>query len=311
MSTDQAVRDATARWMRRRRRLIGYGQWKPFVDAEPVRQHVLAIRDAGMSLKNLTAVTGVSSSTLDHLVYGATGYPPAVRIRTESATALLAYWPTLDDYIDGAVIDATGTRRRLQALGATGWPATAIRQRINFVNVKTIENARHNQQVTARLARAVRDLYESACGSKAETHGVTPWLATRCRNQAARSGWLGPEVWDDDTIDDPTAAPEFTGCCGTDRGWWMHTVQKLPMCERCQTAHEGWKAERAHLDHKERWAELGHAKAAASNRGANLAADARELMRISGLDYEQAAARLGITRQHLQQELQRHPAEAA
>ncbi|SFT31861.1 hypothetical protein [Streptomyces sp. ok210] len=310
MTTEQAVRDATARWMRRRRRLIGYGQWKPFVDAEPVRQHVLAIRDAGMSLKNLTAVTGVSSSTLDHLIYGGTGYPPAVRIRTESATTLLAYWPTLDDYVDGAVIDATGTRRRLQALSATGWPATSIHQRIDFVNVKTIENARYNQQVTARLARAVRDLYERACGSKAESHGITPGLATRCRNHAARSGWLGPEVWDDDTIDDPTASPEFTGCCGTDRGYWTHKLQKLPMCPPCAAAHQQWIDDQVDVDPAVRNQRMFAARAAAGTRGVDIAHDARELMRL-GCDYEQAAARLGITRQHLQQELKRHPEKAA
>jgi predicted DNA-binding protein (UPF0251 family) len=30
-------------------------------------------------------------------------------------------------------------------------------------------------------------------------------------------------------------------------------------------------------------------------------------MHVSGLDYEQAAERLGVTRQHLQQALVRHP----
>ncbi|MFF8659522.1 hypothetical protein [Streptomyces huasconensis] len=43
------------------------------------------------------------------------------------------------------------------------------------------------------------------------------------------------------------------------------------------------------------------------SRGALLAADGRELMRVSGLSYEQAAERLGITRNHLQQAMLRHP----
>lgn len=42
-------------------------------------------------------------------------------------------------------------------------------------------------------------------------------------------------------------------------------------------------------------------------RGAVLAADARELMRITGHSVEQIAARLGVTKAHLYQELLRHP----
>lgn len=309
MSTDQAVRDATARWARRRRRLIGYNQWQPFVDAEPTRQHVQAIRDAGMSVKNLSEVTGVTISTLDYLIYGSGDYPPAAQIRTESARTLLAYWPKLDDYVDGAVIDATGTRRRLQALGSAGWPATAIHRRVGFGNVKTIENARYNKQVTARLARAVRTLYESVSSRNAEHYGITPWVAARCRGHAASLNWQRPQVWDDDTIDDPTARPEWTGRCGSDRGWWMHTLQKLPMCEPCETAHQQWKADHQGLSRDEYMSALGKSRASASNRGYDIATDGRELMRL-GCDYEQAAARLGITRQHLQQELCRHP-EAA
>ncbi|MFD7616616.1 hypothetical protein [Streptomyces sp. NPDC059802] len=262
-----------------------------------------------MSLKNLCTAAGVSKATLDHLLYGGTGYPPAVRIRTESATKLLEFWPTLDDYVDGAVVDATGTRRRLRALATLGWPAVAIHQRIDFVSVKTIENGRYGKQVTARFARAVRNLYESVSDSKAENHGVTAWVATRCRNHAAGSNWLPPQVWDDDTIDDPAAVADWTGACGTDRGWWMHTLQKLPMCEPCRTAHEEWKAEHRGLPSGEFQVALMASRASASSRGADIADDARELMRL-GCDYEQAAARLGVTRNHLQQELKRHPETA-
>lgn len=307
MTTDQALREAKNRWMRRRRRLIGYGQWQPFVDAAPIREHVLTIRGTGMSLKSLSAATGVSQATLDHLLYGDTNYPPATKIRTESANALLAYWPNLDDYHDGAIIDATGTRRRLQALAAAGWPARTAHQHINFVNLSTIERARFNQQCTARLARAVRDFYNWASTRRPEDHGVSNWVASRCRNAAARQGWGDPTVWDDDTIDDPNTVPDSTGHCGTDRGWWMHTLERIRMCQPCEQAHEEWKAERKHLPRDQYMAAIGAARGAAANREAALAHDARELMRVSGLDYELAAERLGVTKGHLQQAMRRHP----
>ncbi|MFE4671054.1 hypothetical protein [Streptomyces sp. NPDC056723] len=306
-TTDEAIREAKNRWARRRRRLIGYGQWRPFTEAEPVRQHVLAIKTSGMGLRCLSKLTGVSIGSLEHLLYGKDEHPPAVKIRTENAEALLDFWPTLDDYEDRVHIDGTGTRRRIQALAMAGWPSAAIREHLGDVATGTVEKLRTRTKVTARLARAVRDFYNQVSTKTAEEFGVTPWIANRTRTYAARHNWVMAAAWDDDTIDDPNAAPDWTGVCGTDRGWWMHTLEGIPVCKPCETAHAAWLAERRHLPSGERFRQLALAKADASHREANVAHDARELIRVSGLDYQQAAERLGVTRQHLQQALVRHP----
>lgn len=308
MTTDQAVREANARRTRMRRRLISYGQWEPFVAAEPVRQHVLNIRhQAGMSFRNLSAATGVNIGTLEHLIYGVTGYPPARQIRSESAAALLSYWPTLDDYTDLAVIDATGTRRRMQALATLGWCAPAVHQHINFVTVRAIANLKGREQVTARLARAVRDFYRQVCGNPAEKHGVPTTAAKRARTGAKRNRWAGPSTWDDDTIDDPNAKPDWTGYCGTDRGWWSHRQQNIPSCAACDGAHAEWKRDHGHLSRSELMTALSASRAAASDRGPTIAHDGRELL-AQGFTYQQAAARLGISTDYLHTELRRHPA---
>lgn len=306
MTTNPAVREATARQARRRRRLIAYGQWQPFVDAQPVRDHVEAIRRTGMSLAGIVKHTGVNSGSIDHLLYGKAPYPPAAKIRTENAQAILAYWPTLDDYEDGAIIDGTGTRRRVQALAAIGWPSVAVHQHVGHITSKAVERLRTNERVTARTARAIRDFYAKVSERPAEDHGVVPWVAARTRTYAAKFAYVPPVAWDDDLIDDPSARPDWTGFCGTDRGWWTHRLQKLTMCGRCEAAHGEWLQEHKHLSHGERYQALGRARAEASNRGAAIAKDARELMRL-GADYETAAQRIGVTRQHLQQELIRHP----
>ncbi|WP_020135106.1 hypothetical protein [Streptomyces sp. 351MFTsu5.1] len=311
MTTDQAVREAKNRWARRRRRLIGYGQWQPWSDAQPVREHVLAIKASGMGLAGIVKHTDVSIGSLEHLLYGNDGYPPAVKIRTESAQALLAYWPSLDDYEDGAIVDGTGTRRRMQALAVAGWPSKSVHRRVNVGGAQTFERLRYRTKVTARLARAVRDFYDEVSAKTAEDYGVEPWCAARCRTYAAKHQWAGPEAWDSDTIDDPDAHPDWTGECGTDRGWWMHTINAIPVCPRCETAHQAWLAERRHLSSPERFRQLALAKGAASQRGAALAADARELLRVTGHDIEQIAERLGVTKAHLYQELLRHPETAA
>ncbi|MFG3585053.1 hypothetical protein [Streptomyces sp. NPDC047990] len=308
MTTAEAIREANARQARRRRRLIAYGQWQPFVDAAPVRRHVQAIRDTGMSLAGIVRHTGVNSGTIDHLLYGKAPYPPAAKLRTENAEALLAYWPALDDYDDGAVIDGTGTRRRIQALAALGWPSNAIQAHVNHICLKAVERLRCSKRVTAVTARAVRDLYREVSEKPAEHYGVTPWIAARSRTYAAKYNYASPIAWDDDSIDDPDAAPDWTGHCGTDRGYWAHSLHQLPMCPRCEAAHTAWLAEHAHLPVQKLNQARFRARAAASSREADLAADARELMRISGLNAEQAAERLDVTKAHLHQALKRHPA---
>lgn len=307
MTTDQAIRDAKNRWARRRRRAIAYGQWEPFTDAEPARRHVLAIQATGMGLARIAAHTGVNRGSLDHLLYGSTPHPPAVHIRAENAEALLAFWPSLDDYEDHNVIDATGTRRRSQALAAAGWNAKAMYSRMGVASPRTIERLRNRDKVTARLARAIRDFYSEVSAKTAEDYGVEPWIADRTRAYAIKRRWADAAGWDDDTIDDPNAHPEWTGHCGTDRGWWKHNVDAIPTCPRCEAAHAAWLAERRDLPAAERFRQLASAKAAASQRGANLAHDARELMRVSGLTREQAAARLGVHKTYVDQAMKAHP----
>lgn len=305
MTTEQAIREAKNRWQRRRRRLIGYGQWQPFTDAAPVREHVQAIRATNMSVRNLAAATGVSVATLDHLLFGSNGYPPAAHIRTESARTLLAYWPTLDDYIDAAILDACGSRRRLQALAVRGIPTTRVAAHLGLPK-PVVERAKRNSQVTARTARLIRDAYNDLSAKNGEQSGVTPWSARRCATQAQAKGWAPPAAWDDDTIDDPSAQPNWTGHCGTERGWNLHRIINQKPCDPCQNARDTFLDGIRHLPAADRARAMAAARAAAGSRCANLAHDARELL-TQGYDRTSAAERLGITLDRLEAELKRNP----
>ncbi|MFC8009105.1 hypothetical protein [Streptomyces cinereoruber] len=310
MTRTDAQRAAKAHNQRRRRRLMAYGQWQPMVDAEPARQHVLRLQSGGLSVASQSAKTGVPFTTLCGLLYGSSPYPPSKRIRTETAAAILSFTPTLDDYPAGARIDSTGTIRRLRALAHMGWTSPTIGKRIPYSAPRTIEQVGRATKLTAQLARSVRDVYTELSSVAAEDMGVTPWVARRRRNYATAQGWAPPTAWDDDTIDDPNAIPEWTGHCGTDHGWWIHSTKKIPACPPCLAAHEQWRQERAGLAPADWYRAVGQARAEASNREAELAEDGRELMRL-GATYETAADRLGVTRQHLQQAMRRHPEQTA
>ncbi|GAA3590999.1 hypothetical protein [Streptomyces osmaniensis] len=206
-ATSYAQRVAHSRWRRRRGELIAAGQWMPFVAAGPVRDHVNKIRAAGMPVRALEQHFEMSAHHLDHLLWGSEGSGPGEKVRTETARMLLAYWPTLDHFPDSARIDPTGTRRRIEALQVRGFNLIAVAGKCGMP-ARYFQKAMCADKVTARMARAVRDVYGAWWDADPLEHGVLDWVAGRTRRAAERQGWYGPLAWDDDTIDDPTAVPQ-------------------------------------------------------------------------------------------------------
>ncbi|MFI9244196.1 hypothetical protein ACIGXF_16765 [Streptomyces sp. NPDC053086] len=275
----------------------------PLIDAEPARRHVRNLMAAGVSVQRIADHAGISFAVVSGLLY--TRGPnrgPAQKIRLINAKRIFS---VRAENLVTYYVDPTGTRRRLQALMANGWPQLRLGPHIG----------RHPMYVNQLLAQpriygvtavAVAAAYDRLWNQDPRQHGVRVGTYKKVLGVARAHSWAPPGAWDDDTIDDPAAHPEWTGYCGTDRGWWTHTNDDIPTCARCEAAHAAWLAERRDLPARERWRQLALAKGAASSRGANLAHDARELLSY-GVGIEQAAERLGVTRQHLQQELLRHP----
>ena len=291
---EKCVRGNRLAGIRRERvRLAGQSNLTPL----PVLvAHITVLTDSGMSQCAIGRAANVSQSTISNILNGKLN--SCLRSKGER---ILAVRPGIQDNISER--PALGSARRLQALYAIGHGAIAISSRfdINHATVSQIVNGRY-KLINGSIAARVRNIYDQLSS--------TPGTSKHARTRAATGGWAPPAAWDETTIDDPAANPEWTGHCGTDRGWWMHTIQRLPMCQPCADAHEQWKTVHRTLPRSEYWAALGRARAAASRRGIDLAHDGRELMR-AGCDYDSAAARLGVTRQHLQQELIRHPEDEA
>ncbi|MEV5703122.1 hypothetical protein AB0L55_37280 [Streptomyces anthocyanicus] len=203
-----AQKRANAHMQARRRRLQALGQWQqPFVNAQPVRDHVNRMRAAGMPIRALEERLGLSAHHLDHLLFGSNGLPPGEKFEKEPAELILAFWPTLNDLPGPSRIDAAGTQRRVQALETRGFPRAAMARQLGFGKTY-FQKAVASEKVTARVARAVRDLYGMWWNADPCKHGVPAWVADRTRRAADRQGFYGPLAWDDDTIDDPTAVPQ-------------------------------------------------------------------------------------------------------
>lgn len=235
----QANRDAE----NHRYRQQAYGRWEPYVDAEPARTHVRMLMDYGYGWKRIAEMAGVGRGTVEKLLYGARhrGMQPSKGIRPETAAKLLAVRPDRERLGGAVKVDATGTRRRLQALVAAGWPQSQLAVRLGM-HRSNFGAMLRSEQVLASTQRAVRKLYDALWKQDPRDSGVGAQAYSRARHHAAARAWAPVGAWDDDRIDDPAAFPDWTGMCGTPTGPEAHRRHNIrPVCRPCLDARAAYE----------------------------------------------------------------------
>lgn len=163
------------------------------VDAAPVHAHVQKLRAAGISDRSITMAAGYGSRNSLFLLMQ--------RDRVRAATAIRILSVRLEDCRRPLTyVDATGSRRRLQALAAIGWPYREIADRLG-ADHKGLQNVQSGLTLRVRhqTAEAVRALYDELWDQ--------PGPSSRAAAIARGKGWAVPVAWDDDEIDDPQATP--------------------------------------------------------------------------------------------------------
>ena len=183
------------------------------VDVHPVHKHVRALMSDGWRIADIAKVAGVSVPTVARISR------LAVRSVEEGvADAVLGTRPDMRRRGEPAkMLDATGTRRRLQALAAHGWSLRFLMERLGRPASSAYWYMR-STKVTPRVAAAISALYD-------ELWDVTPPQRTQAEEQvyrrvkahAQKQGWVPPLMWDDDEIDNPEAAPAAVDDLGTIR----------------------------------------------------------------------------------------------
>jgi hypothetical protein len=160
------------------------------VDADPLREHVAMLMAAGMSFRALSLTAGYTSrnALADSMTRS--------RVRPATLARILAVNPQRDNRRD-AYIDATGSRRRLQALAVNGWPTRNLAKQLGHKHATTVQDIAAGKTPTIRLRSmdAIRDLYERLW----DQSGPSPRTAAI----AKAKGWLPALAWDDDLIDKP------------------------------------------------------------------------------------------------------------
>lgn len=202
-------RAVVAAYEKARVRRLAYGR-PTLVDAEPVREHLAWLAAQGVSVKQVARLTGIGQGTLSKIVYG-TGGRITRRVRPATRDAILAVRPGLEVMADSRLVDATGTRRRLQALVACGWSRTRLDRELGVQagQVWAIAAGRRDH-VEAATARAVRDLYERLWDQAPPVRSsYERGAVARTRREARGAGWAPPMAWDEEALDDPAAVPDL------------------------------------------------------------------------------------------------------
>lgn len=132
-------------------------------------------------------------------------------------------------------VPAAGTIRRVQALAVAGWPMARLARETGLSPAR-LAQVLTASTVPSATARAVAAVYTRYSMASPGLCGVALIHARAARARAAAAGWAPPAAWDDDTIDDPAAIPEWTGHCGTARGVDLHARHGIPLCPPCQAA---------------------------------------------------------------------------
>lgn len=182
------------------------------VRGAPVRRHIEALQAVGMGRRRISDLIGVAPHVITSILRGTPcrDVPPPPTVPAQLARRVLTI--PIDPYLcaNTALIPAVGTHRRLQALVHHGWSLNRVAGQLG-VYVDTLINLLDNEHVHARTARAVRTLYDQLW-DQAPPHRTRQerGAVTLARRMAARNGWHPALAWDDDSIDDPAAAPQDT-----------------------------------------------------------------------------------------------------
>lgn len=171
------------------------------IDNTQTRNHIEQLIARSWTQDQIAAAAGLNQATVSVILSGRfTG------VRRSTAAAILAIRLDQTPPIPRGFTDATGTRRRLQALMVLGYTVPDVARRAG-VSPSTLHEAAEGcwkmiqTPTAAKVARVYRLL------------SVRPAPRTRAgeqaRNLAMARGWYGPMAWDD--IDDPACEPDRCG----------------------------------------------------------------------------------------------------
>lgn len=220
-----ACRDRYNAWNRERGQAMSAGTWQPLVDAEPIRQHLLALGAAGITFHRVSVLTGLPYKSVRAFVHHDYGNaaPRRRRATPDVAAKILAI-----GFTDSGYVSPIGSERRFQALVAMGWPTlhTARRAGIHPSNRTSIFRA---AAMRASIAQRIAATYDEMREQVPAKSGVSAVSIKRAKQQAVQRRWPTVAYWAErmDVIDDPDFEPLYgvtnREIVAQDANWVMRT----------------------------------------------------------------------------------------
>lgn len=185
------------------------GTWNALIDAEPVRRHLLALEAENVGPGAVAYTTGMPIQSILEFTRGRRDRRRGKRHRTTPEVAAKILAVTVDNHLRGRV-PGIGTRRRIQALVAAGWPLRRIAGHAGL-SYWNLGDLLRRDVVLAATAKAIDSAYAELCSQKPERHGVDRGQVKRARNWGKREKWATVGYWADrmDVIDDPDFEPLY------------------------------------------------------------------------------------------------------
>lgn len=184
--------------------------------AGPVIEHLTKLYRSGHSPFSVSQRSEIPDSTLTSLIN-------AKDCTLFVAESLLAVQPLAGrEYADGGLVSPVAARRMVEAAAYDGIPGAAVAKRAGMSNQQLDKAVSLAQRIKAQTERAIWEAVEELLGTPVEERGVPLQSRTRTLNWARRQQFAAAICWDDDTIRDPGAIPNWTGQCGTLNGYQLH-----------------------------------------------------------------------------------------
>ena len=193
----QPCRDAGRSYRRR----IGYdhsnGKTR-LIDNTQARAHAERLTARGWTHEQIAAAAGIGEVTVTDMLSGRTR-----KTKRTTAAAILNIALDQKPPILRRMVNATGTRRRLQALMVLGHSMAEVARRVG-VGVSSLDQTAAGRWDMIRAATAVKvaRVYRELSLTPAPINRYSE----QARNHAMAQGWHGPMAWDD--IDNPACQPE-------------------------------------------------------------------------------------------------------
>jgi transcriptional regulator with XRE-family HTH domain len=197
--------EAAAAYENTRYKRIGYGTWRPFVDAAPARAHIEALHAQGMTWELIAKQAGMYVEELRRLRMPLGSKPRTERIRPEREALLLSLRFAVEPPAPKACVPSVGTARRLQALRAIGWPVRELAAR-SGVSRQAVSAALRQDLVQAATHARIVELYDDLHDQDPRRWGIDVVAVDRAVRAARRRKWLAPNSWLGVDMDDPAAA---------------------------------------------------------------------------------------------------------